>query len=68
VPREAKEGAECRPAVTSEPLHARLVSDEPVDTTMFSLDLFAQFKAHCGACHVDNNLGQKPFNVTPNNF
>ena len=60
--------AECRPVRSAEPLYAKLVKDEPQDTVVFVDDLFTQFKAHCGACHVDTNLGDTPFQANAQNF
>jgi mono/diheme cytochrome c family protein len=59
---------ECHPLRTAEPFHTREVSDAPQDTVVFVDDLFAQFKTHCGACHVDAAYGRKPFKVGPTDF
>jgi mono/diheme cytochrome c family protein len=34
----------------------------------FTSDLFNLFKAVCGGCHVESNLGNPPFNVSETNF
>jgi len=68
VARAPVEGATCRPVESAEPLYLRLVNDEPQDVKVFVDDLFVQFKAHCGSCHVDTNLGDMPFQASSLNF
>src|SRR5882724_793216 len=68
VARVADANATCNPVKSAEPLYAKLVKDEPQDTVVFVDDLFVQFKAHCGACHVDTNLGKTPFQANAQNF
>jgi mono/diheme cytochrome c family protein len=64
--RELDESAECRKVVSAHPYHTKLVKDEPQPSLAFVDDLFLKFKAHCGSCHVDTNLGG--FKVTPQTF
>jgi mono/diheme cytochrome c family protein len=57
VARPAVEGAECKPAISGEPLRARLVDDVPQDTLYFTETLFGEFASLCGSCHVASDLG-----------
>jgi mono/diheme cytochrome c family protein len=68
VARVADANATCNPVKSAEPLYSTLVKDEPQDTVVFVDDLFVQFKANCGACHVDTNLGKMPFQANAQNF
>ena len=55
--RTAPDTAACRPAETAELLPQRDVVSDPqaaaVDSSYFTSDLFATFKANCGGCHVE---------------
>jgi hypothetical protein len=66
--RPSDPSATCRPVKSAEPLYSKIVKDQPQDTVVFVDDLFTQFKAHCGACHVDTNLGKTPFQANLQNF
>lgn len=66
VARALDEAAECRPVQSAHPYHIKLVKDEPQPSLAFVDDLFLKFKANCGSCHVDTNLGN--FKVTPTTF
>ena len=64
--------AKCTPVQSSSPLPARTTiegasSDAGVQAdTYLTSDLYNQFKAICGGCHVDSNLGN--FHVTSSTF
>ncbi len=59
----------CAPAISSENLPPRasvLGGRKQAAAGVFTRDLFGLFQSHCGACHVDQGLGD--FKVTLKNF